>query len=87
MNQELLNMMILEKDVVKKNASVQKKPAEEPARGPLTDLEEPPRFEHLEQRMIYAARLRPAEAINIGLNPLVSAAAELLSLTGLTFGR
>ncbi|GBL59597.1 type IVB secretion system protein IcmH/DotU [Pseudomonas sp. R3.Fl] len=52
---------------------------EEPARGPLTDLEEPPRFEHLEQRMIYAARLRPAEAINIGLNPLVSAAAELLS--------
>ena len=26
MNQELLNMMILEKDVVKKNASVQKKP-------------------------------------------------------------
>ena len=26
MNQELLNMMTLEKDVVKKNASVQKKP-------------------------------------------------------------
>ena len=26
MNQELLNMMILEKDVVKKNARVQKKP-------------------------------------------------------------
>ena len=30
-----------------------------PAQGPLTDFAEPPRFEQLEERMIYAARLRP----------------------------
>jgi type VI secretion system protein ImpK len=46
---------------------------------PLTDFAAPPRFEQMEERMIYAARLRPAEAFNIGLNSLVAAACELLS--------
>ncbi|WP_321864769.1 type IVB secretion system protein IcmH/DotU [Pseudomonas paraveronii] len=46
---------------------------------PLTDFAAPPRFEQLEERMIYAARLRPAEAFNISLNSLVAAACELLS--------
>ena len=30
-----------------------------PAQSPLTDFAAPPRFEQLEERMIYAARLRP----------------------------
>lgn len=50
-----------------------------PHRGPLTDLADAPRLEQLESRMVHAARLRPAEAFNISLNPLVSAAASLLS--------
>lgn len=47
-----------------------------PAQGPLTDFAEPPRFEQLEERMIYAARLRPGEAFNVSLNPLVAAASN-----------
>ncbi|MGG7650651.1 type IVB secretion system protein IcmH/DotU [Pseudomonas sp. ES4] len=50
-----------------------------PASSPLTDSTAPPRIEQLEQRMIYAARLRPAEVFNISLNSLVSAASDLLS--------
>lgn len=50
-----------------------------PASSPLTDFAAPPRFEQLEERMIYAARLRPAEAFNISLNSLVAAASDLLS--------
>jgi type VI secretion system protein ImpK len=50
-----------------------------PAQSPLTDFDTPPRFEQLEERMIYAARLRPAETLNISLNPLVAAASPLLS--------
>ena len=50
-----------------------------PASGPLTDFAAPPRFEQLEERMIYAARLRPAETFNVSLNSLVAAASELLS--------
>ena len=50
-----------------------------PASSPLTDFAAPPRFEQLEERMIYAARLRPAEAFNISLNSLVAAASEVLS--------
>jgi len=38
-----------------------------------------PRLEQLEDRMIYSARLGPAEAINISLNTLVAAASDLLS--------
>ncbi|WP_053152367.1 type IVB secretion system protein IcmH/DotU [Pseudomonas protegens] len=50
-----------------------------PARNPLTDFAEPPRFEQLEERMIYAARLGPAQSFSVSLNPLVAAASELLS--------
>ncbi|UPQ82268.1 MULTISPECIES: type IVB secretion system protein IcmH/DotU [Pseudomonas] len=50
-----------------------------PAQSPLTDFSAPPKFEQLEERMIYAARLRPAETFNISLNPLVAAASSLLS--------
>ncbi|MBV2134209.1 type IVB secretion system protein IcmH/DotU [Pseudomonas sp. MAP12] len=49
------------------------------AHSPLTDFASPPRYEQLEERMVYAARLRPAESFNVGLNPLVDAAAVLLS--------
>ncbi|HSX70964.1 MAG TPA: type IVB secretion system protein IcmH/DotU [Pseudomonas sp.] len=47
-------------------------------RGPLTDFATP-RFEQLEERMVYAARMRPAEVFNISFNPLVAAASLLLS--------
>lgn len=50
-----------------------------PTESPLTDFSAPPKFEQLEERMIYAARLRPAETFNISLNPLVAAASSLLS--------
>lgn len=50
-----------------------------PAQSPLTDFSAAPIFEQLEERMIYAARLRPAETFNISLNPLVAAASSLLS--------
>ncbi|WPN45366.1 type IVB secretion system protein IcmH/DotU [Pseudomonas sp. P8_241] len=50
-----------------------------PAQSPMTDFTAPPRFEQLEERMIYAARLRPAEAFNISLNSLVAAASGLFS--------
>ena len=49
-----------------------------PAASPLTDSPLP-RFEQLEERMIYASRMRPAESFNISLNALVAAASELLS--------
>ena len=49
------------------------------AHSPLTDFASPPHYEQLEERMVYAARLRPAESFNLGLNPLVAAAAVLLS--------
>ena len=50
-----------------------------PASTPITDSTPPPRFEQLEERMIYAAHLRPAQTFNVGMNPLVAAASELLS--------
>ncbi len=49
------------------------------AQSPLTDFVAPPQYEQLEERMVYAARLRPAESFNFGLNPLVAAASALLS--------
>jgi type VI secretion system protein ImpK len=49
------------------------------AHSPLTDFAAPPRYEELEERMIYAARLRPAEPFALGLNPLAGAAAALLA--------
>jgi type VI secretion system protein ImpK len=50
-----------------------------PAQGAMTDFPSPPRFEHLEDRIIYAAHLRGAQTFNMGLNLLVAAAWELLS--------
>jgi type VI secretion system protein ImpK len=50
-----------------------------PAQSPLTDFAAPPRFEQLKERMIYAARLGPAESFNISLNTLVAAGSNLLS--------
>ena len=50
-----------------------------PGTGPLTDFSSPPRFEQLEERMIYAARQRPTETFSISLNSLVAAASDLLS--------
>lgn len=47
-------------------------------RGPLTDFATP-RFEQLEERMVHAARMRPAKVFNISFNPLVAASALLLS--------
>lgn len=50
-----------------------------PAQGPVTDFASPPRFEQLEDRMIYTARLQGAQNFDLGLNILVTAAWELLS--------
>jgi len=50
-----------------------------PAQGNLTDSAAPPRFEQLEERMVYAAGQLPADTFNISLNPLVAAASGLLS--------
>ncbi|KAF2407069.1 type IVB secretion system protein IcmH/DotU [Pseudomonas antarctica] len=50
-----------------------------PAQRPITDFPSPPRFEQLEDRMIYAARVQEAQSFKIGLNPLVAAASALLS--------
>lgn len=51
-----------------------------PAQSPLTDFAPPPqKFEKLEERMVYAARLRPSEGVNLGINPLVAVASTLLS--------
>ena len=50
-----------------------------PAQGAVTDCPSPPRFEQLEDRMIYTARLQGAMSFNLGPNALVDAAWELLS--------
>ena len=50
-----------------------------PAQSPLTDSVVPQKFDKLEERMVYAARLRPAETLNLGINPLVAVASALLS--------
>jgi len=50
-----------------------------PAQGPMTDFLSPPRFEQLEDRMIYAAAVQGAQQFNVGLNPLVAAAWDALS--------
>ncbi|MDD0999669.1 hypothetical protein D3C87_1103890 [compost metagenome] len=50
-----------------------------PAQGPLTDSAAPPRFEQLEDRMIYAARQMPQQTFNVRRNALVASASWLLS--------
>ncbi|NWF16651.1 DotU family type IV/VI secretion system protein [Pseudomonas reactans] len=49
-----------------------------PAQGAVTDFPSPPRFEQLEDRMIYTANL-PGQRFNMGPNVLLAAAWELLS--------
>jgi type VI secretion system protein ImpK len=50
-----------------------------PAQGNLTDGAAPPRFEQLEERMIYAARQPLQSTFSGSLNALVAAASDLLS--------
>ena len=52
---------------------------QKPADSSLTDFATPPRYEKLEERMVYAARVKPAEQSHQGLNPLVGMATTLLS--------
>ncbi|MBX8613718.1 type IVB secretion system protein IcmH/DotU [Pseudomonas cichorii] len=47
--------------------------------GSFTDFARPPAFEQLEERLIYTARLAPAETFSININPLVAAASDLLA--------
>jgi type VI secretion system protein ImpK len=50
-----------------------------PVQGAVTDLPSPPRFEQLEDRMIYTAQLQGTQRFNVGSNTLVSTAWELLT--------
>jgi type VI secretion system protein ImpK len=50
-----------------------------PAQGPLTEFPSPPRYEQLQDRMIYASQALGAHSFTTALNPLVVAAWELLS--------
>ncbi|NKI50380.1 DotU family type IV/VI secretion system protein [Pseudomonas fluorescens] len=50
----------------------------EPAQGPLTDFPSPPRYEQLEDRMIYAGHRLDTHSFQTGLNPLVAAALAVL---------
>lgn len=45
----------------------------------LTDIASAPRFENLNDRMVYAAHSQPKHSFNVSLNALVSASAKLLS--------
>ena len=56
----------------------------EPAQGPLTDFPSPPRYEQLQDRMIYAGHRLDIQSFQAGLNPLVAAAwAVLFEVIGL----
>lgn len=50
-----------------------------PAQGPLTQFPSPPRYEQLQDRMIYASHVLGAHSFTMSLNPLVTAAWEILS--------
>jgi len=55
-----------------------------PPQSPLTDFKAESRVERLEDRLVYAARIRPAESFSVSMNVLVAAAAPLLGeVTGL----
>lgn len=49
------------------------------AQGPLTDFPSPPRYEQLQDRMIYASQTLGAHRFTTTLNPLLVAAWEILS--------
>ena len=50
----------------------------EPAQGPLTDFPSPPRYEQLDDRMIYAGPRLDTHSFQTGFNPLVAAALAVL---------
>ncbi len=50
-----------------------------PAQGPLTDFPSPPRYEQLEDRMIYAGLRLDTQNFQVELNPIVDAAWTVLS--------
>lgn len=50
-----------------------------PAHSRLTDFEQSPRFEDLESHYVYSAHNEPVQTFNISPNPLIAAAADLLS--------
>ncbi|OEE75059.1 type IVB secretion system protein IcmH/DotU [Vibrio genomosp. F6] len=50
------------------------------ASASLTTQANAPRFEQLQERMVYAARLKPEEQIIVGINPLIDAATPILGL-------
>jgi type VI secretion system protein ImpK len=50
-----------------------------PAQSPLTDFEQPSRFELLESHYVYSAQQEAIQTFSISPNPLVAAAADLLS--------
>lgn len=45
----------------------------------LTDVTDTPNYASLDDKMVFAARLRPVDQSIVGLNPLISAAAHILS--------
>ena len=50
-----------------------------PADTPLTDFATIPKYAKLEERMVYAARARSSDSFDMGSNPVVTAAATLMS--------
>jgi type VI secretion system protein ImpK len=50
-----------------------------PIKEPLTDFSPSPNFEPLEDRLVYSARVQPAQSFSVSPNPLIRAAAPLLS--------
>lgn len=47
----------------------------------LTQNSSAPKFDQLQERMVYAARIKPEEYNFAGNNPLISAASSLLCIT------
>ncbi len=47
----------------------------------LTESPSAPKFNQLQERMVYAARIKPEEYNFAGNNPLISAASSLLCIT------
>ncbi|AWM79175.1 hypothetical protein DKL61_01690 [Gammaproteobacteria bacterium ESL0073] len=45
----------------------------------LTDIPDAPKYAALDDKMVFAARLRPVDENIVGLNPLISAGAHILS--------
>ncbi|MEE1924027.1 type IVB secretion system protein IcmH/DotU [Pseudomonas sp. 148P] len=50
-----------------------------PEQSSLTDFAQAPRYEALESHYVYSARVEPAQTYSISPNPLIAAAADLLS--------